>query len=66
MLKSKGLVSEGELKKMLILSEKRFLGEYVGKYEKKVPDLFMAYKGELEFQLWDSKGEVDVASKTII
>ncbi|KAJ8646536.1 hypothetical protein MRB53_008284 [Persea americana] len=43
MLKCKGLVNEGELKKMLMLSEERFLRKYVTAYEKQVPNLLKAY-----------------------
>ncbi|XXG50854.1 hypothetical protein AAC387_Pa02g4764 [Persea americana] len=43
MLKCKGLVNEGELKKMLMLSEERFLQKYVTAYEKQVPNLLKAY-----------------------
>lgn len=43
MLKCKGLVNEGELKKMLVLSEERFLRKYVTTYEKQVPNLLKAY-----------------------
>ncbi|RWR74887.1 transcription termination factor MTERF6, chloroplastic/mitochondrial-like protein [Cinnamomum micranthum f. kanehirae] len=43
MLKCKGLVNEGELKKILMLSEERFLRKYVTTYEKQVPNLLKAY-----------------------
>ena len=44
MLRGKQLVEEGELKRMLRVTEKQFLRSYVTKYEKAVPNLMKAYK----------------------
>lgn len=56
-LNYKELVDEGEVKRMLTLSENRFLRFYVTKYEKEVPYLSKAFRGELEYGWLNNKSK---------